>query len=167
MGYLKGKIDPYEGKIASIIPRYNWSTTYSISELTSLLNSRGYGIGTVRDAYVSAYTDTGNVYSVTFAGTNGSKTVSREACRTLLNLRSQRFSINGGSGNAYSVNDTGVQYRRFCHLRQRLWASCRYEPVGRVFDGGSWLFLPGYFAILLYGYHNPMREREQYEDKRF
>ena len=107
MGYLKGKIDPYEGKIASIIPRYNWSTTYSISELTSLLNSRGYGIGTVRDAYVSAYTDTGNVYSVTFAGTNGSKTVSREACRTLLNLRSQRFSINGGSGNAYSVNDTG------------------------------------------------------------
>ena len=108
VGYLKGKIDPYEGKIASIIPRYNWSTTYSISELTSLLNSRGYGIGTVRDAYVSAYTDTGNVYSVTFAGTNGSKTVSREACRTLLNLRSQRFSINGGgSGNAYSVNDTG------------------------------------------------------------
>ena len=62
----------------------------------------------MRDAYVSAYTDTGNVYSVTFAGTNGSKTVSREACRTLLNLRSQRFSINGGgSGNAYSVNDTG------------------------------------------------------------
>ena len=108
VGYLKGKIDPYEGKIASIIPQYNWSTTYSISELTSLLNSRGYGIGTVRDAYVSAYTDTGNVYSVTFAGTNGSKTVSREACRTLLNLRSQRFSINGGgSGNAYSVNETG------------------------------------------------------------
>lgn len=108
VGYLKGKIDPYEGKIASIIPRYNWSTTYSISELTSLLNSRGYGIGTVRDAYVSAYTDTGNVYSVTFVGTNGSKTVSREACRTLLNLRSQRFSINGGgSGNAYRVNDTG------------------------------------------------------------
>ena len=108
VGYLKGKIDPYEGKIASIIPRYNWSTTYSISELTSLLNSRGYGLGTVRDAYVSAYTDTGNVYSVTFAGTNGSKTVSREACRSLLNLRSQRFTIGGGgSENAYSVNDTG------------------------------------------------------------
>ena len=108
VGYLKGKIDPYEGKIASIIPRYNWSTTFTASELTSLLNNRGYGIGTVKNAYVSAYTDTGNVYSVTFTGTSGSKTVSREACRTLLNLRSQRFTIGGGTGeNIYSVNDTG------------------------------------------------------------
>ena len=108
VGYLKGKIDPYEGKIASIIPRYNWSTTFTASELTTLLNNRGYGIGTVKNAYVSAYTDTGNVYSVTFTGTSGSKTVSREACRTLLNLRSQRFTIGGGgSENAYSVNDTG------------------------------------------------------------
>ena len=108
VGYLKGKIDPYEGKIASIIPRYNWSTTFTASELTTLLNNRGYGIGTVKNAYVSAYTDTGNVYSVTFTGTSGSKTVSREACRSLLNLRSQRFTISGGgSENAYSVNDTG------------------------------------------------------------
>ena len=61
----------------------------------------------MKNAYVSAYTDTGNVYSVTFTGTSGSKTVSREACRTLLNLRSQRFTIGGGSENAYSVNDTG------------------------------------------------------------
>ena len=103
VGYLKGKIDPYEGKIASIIPRYNWSTTFTASELTTLLNNRGYGIGTVKNAYVSAYTDTGNVYSVTFTGTSGSKTVSREACRSLLNLRSQRFTISGGG----SENDTG------------------------------------------------------------
>ena len=62
----------------------------------------------MKNAYVSAYTDTGNVYSVTFTGTSGSKTVSREACRTLLNLRSQRFTIGGGTGeNIYSVNDTG------------------------------------------------------------
>ena len=101
VGYLKGKIDPYEGKIASIIPRYNWSTTFTASELTTLLNNRGYGIGTVKNAYVSAYTDTGNVYSVTFTGTSGSKTVSREACRTLLNLRSQRFTIGGGTGEKY------------------------------------------------------------------
>jgi len=108
VGYLKGKIDPYEGKIASIIPRYNWSTTFTASELTTLLNNRGYGIGTVKNAYVSAYTDTGNVYSITFTGTSGSKTIVREACRSLLNLRSQRFTIGGGgSENAYSVNDTG------------------------------------------------------------
>ena len=108
VGYLKGKIDPYEGKIASIIPKYNWSTTFTASELTTLLNNRGYGIGTVKNAYVSAYTDTGNVYSITFTGTSGSKTIVREACRSVLNLRSQRFTISGGgSENAYSVNDTG------------------------------------------------------------
>ena len=108
VGYLKSKIDPYEGKIASIIPQYNWSTTFTASELTTLLNNRGYGIGTVKNAYVSAYTDTGNVYSITFTGTSGSKTIVREACRSLLNLRSQRFTIGGGgSENAYSVNDTG------------------------------------------------------------
>lgn len=103
VGYLKGKIDPYEGKIASIIPRYNWSTTFTASELTTLLNNRGYGIGTVKNAYVSAYTDTGNVYSVTFTGTSGSKTVSREACRTLLNLRSQRFTISGGGARTLTA----------------------------------------------------------------
>lgn len=40
VGYLKGKIDPYEGKIASIIPRYNWSTTFTASELTTLQQPR-------------------------------------------------------------------------------------------------------------------------------
>ena len=105
--YLKGKIDPYEGQIASRISKYNWSTTYTASELTNLLNSRGYGVGTVQNVYVSALTDMGNVYSVTFAGTNGTKTVSREACRTLLNLRSQRFAIGGGTSGGYSVNESG------------------------------------------------------------
>ncbi len=105
--YLKGKIDPYEGRVASRIPKYNWSTTYTVSELTNLLNSKGYQIGTVQNAYVSALTDVGNVYSVTFVGTSGSRTVTRETCRTLLNLRSQRFTIGGGSGESYSVNENG------------------------------------------------------------
>ena len=59
------------------------------------------------NVYVSAFTDMGNVYSVTFVGTNGTKTVSREACRTLLNLRSQRFTIGGGTSGGYSVNESG------------------------------------------------------------
>ena len=105
--YLKGRIDPYEGQIASHISKYNWSTTYTASELTNLLSSKGYGVGTVKNVYVSAFTDMGNVYSVTFVGTNGTKTVSREACRTLLNLRSQRFTIGGGTSGGYSVNESG------------------------------------------------------------
>lgn len=106
--YLKGKSDPYEALLAGRIPKYSWSTTYSAQELTALLNSRGYGVGSVKNVYVSAITGTGNVLSLTFTGTSGSRTITREACRTLLNLRSQRFTIGGGgSENAYSVNDTG------------------------------------------------------------
>ena len=106
--YLQGKIDPYEGQVASRIPKYNWSTTYTAAELTNLLNSKGYGIGTVKDLYVSGRTDMDNVYSITFVGTNGERTFTREACRSLLNLRSQRFAISGGSGGSgYSVNESG------------------------------------------------------------
>ena len=108
VGYLQGKIDPYEGQVASRIPKYNWSTTYTAAELTNLLNSKGYGIGTVKDLYVSGRTDMDNVYSITFVGTNGERTFTREACRSLLNLRSQRFAISGGSGGSgYSVNESG------------------------------------------------------------
>ena len=108
VGYLKGKIDPYEGRVASRIPKYSWSTTYTSAELTDLLSSRGYGVGTVKNLYVSGRTDMDNVFSITFVGTNGTRTFSREACRSLLNLRSQRFTISGGSaGGGYSVNENG------------------------------------------------------------
>ena len=108
VAYLKGKIDPYEAQVASRISKYHWSTTYTAAELTSLLNSKGYGVGTVKNMYVSAFTDMGNVYSVTFVGTSGTKTITREACRSVLNLRSQRFTITGGTGSGgYSVNESG------------------------------------------------------------
>ena len=108
VGYLQGKIDPYEGQVASSIPKYNWSTTYTAAELTNLLSSKGYGIGTVTNLYVSGRTSMDNVYSITFVGTNGERTFTREACRSLLNLRSQRFTISGGSGGSgYSVNESG------------------------------------------------------------
>lgn len=103
--YLKGKSDPYEQHIASRVSKYNWSTTYSGTELTTLLKNKGYNIGTVKNLYVSALTDNGNVFSVTFVGTNGTKTFQREACRTILGLRSMRFQINGGSVGSYYVND--------------------------------------------------------------
>lgn len=105
--YLVGKIDPYESYVAARVPKYSWSTTYTADELTQLLRDNGYRVGTVKNAYVSVYTDTGNVYAVTFVGTLGSATVTREACRTLLNLRSQRFTINGGGGTQYAVNEDG------------------------------------------------------------
>ncbi len=105
--YLKGKADPYEAHVAARVPKYNWSTTYTAAELTNLLSSSGYRVGSVKNVYISALTDMGNVYSLTFTGTLGSVTVTKETCRTLLNLRSQRFSINGAGGESYAVNEGG------------------------------------------------------------
>ena len=108
VGYLKGKEDPYEAYVASRISNYHWTTTFTKSELAARLNARGINIGTVNDVYVSEFTPNGNVYSLTFVGSAGTRTVTREACRTTLGLRSLRFTIGGaGSAAAYYVNDSG------------------------------------------------------------
>ena len=104
VAYLKGKEDPYEQYVADRAEKYNWTTTYTAQELTALLKSKGVDIGTVKNLYVSKFTDTGNVYEITFVGSKGTKTYQRENCRTILNLRSMRFRINGSAENEYYVN---------------------------------------------------------------
>ena len=108
VGYLKGKKDPYEATIS--IPNYQYTVTYTSAELTYILQTKGYSIGTVADVYVSARTNMGNVLQVTFVDTAGkSLTVSRETCRTVFysstygkSVRSMRFDISGGSGGTGS-----------------------------------------------------------------
>lgn len=104
VGYCKGKEDPFEATVASRISQYHWTVTYTQSELTSRLQSRGINVGTVRRVYVSAFTPTGNVYAVTIEGSSGSQTIYRESCRTVLGLRSMRFTVGGADGEAYYIN---------------------------------------------------------------
>ena len=101
IGYLRGKLDPYEERVASRISGYKWTTRFTKSELTAKLRARGIDVGTVKNVYVSEFTPTGNVYALTFVGTNGTKTVYRESCRTLLGLRSMRFTASGGEASYY------------------------------------------------------------------
>ena len=106
VAYCKGKTDPFEAMVASRIPQYNWTVTYTQAELTNRLQSRGIDVGTVRRVYVSELTPTGNVYALTIEGSSGSRTIYRESCRTVLGLRSMRFTVGGGDGDSYYVNDT-------------------------------------------------------------
>ena len=105
VGYLKGKQDPYEAYVASRISGYRWTVTYTRSELTARLKARGINVGTVSRVRAE-YTPSGNVYSLTFTGESGSKTIYREACRTTLGLRSMHFTV-GGDAETYSINDGG------------------------------------------------------------
>lgn len=111
-GYLKGKIDPYEAQ--TTVPNNSYSVTYTASELSWILDQKGYSVGTVRDAYVSEYTSMGNVKQVTFVGSGGTKTVTGDTCRTIFysstyqkSVSSMRFDINGGRGSGVYVNGTG------------------------------------------------------------
>ena len=113
--YLQGKEDPYESRIS--IPDYSWTVTYTWDELTWVLQNSGYDIGTVVDAYVSEYTDLGNVYAVTFVDSRG-RTLTRTGDDARLafysttlgkNVPSLRFTISGGTGGSggYAVNSAG------------------------------------------------------------
>ena len=106
--YLLGKEDPYEAQTS--IPSYSWSVSYTWEELTWVLQNSGYDIGDVVDAYVSEYTDLGNVYSVTFVDSRGNTLVrtgdnARMAFYSTTlgkNVPSLRFSISGGTGGGGS-----------------------------------------------------------------
>lgn len=111
-GYLIGKIDPYEAQ--TTIPGYSWSVTYSADELSWILDQKGYNVGRVQNVYVSGTTAMGNVASVTFVGSSGTKTVTGETCRTIFysstygkSVKSLRFQINGGSGGGGGLQVNG------------------------------------------------------------
>jgi stage II sporulation protein D len=109
-GYLIGKPDPYEATVS--IPNYSYTVTYTPAQLTWVLQNSGYSIGTVCNAYVSEYTQMGNVYKVTFVDTSGNTlTMKGDKCRSAFysttygkSVRSMRFKISGGSSAAYYVN---------------------------------------------------------------
>ena len=112
--HLVGKEDPYEAMIS--IPGYTYSETFTFAQLTQLLQSKNYDIGTVNAAYVSRTTPTGNVAEITFTDTNGRVVrITGEKCRTVFStsmfgkkqtVKSMRFSIVGGDNTSkYFVND--------------------------------------------------------------
>lgn len=116
-GYLVGKLDPYESR--TNIPNYSYSVTYTASELSWILDQKGYSVGTVQDVYISEYTPLGNVKKVTFVGSSNTRTVTGDTCRTIFysstynkSVRSMRFNINGssfGGGGLYVNNNEQIE----------------------------------------------------------
>ena len=107
--YLVGKTDPYEAAVAGQIPNYNWTVTYTAREFTDLLNEKGYINSGIVDFRITGTSPTGNVTEITFTDSSGkSWSKVREDCRTFLGLRSQRYTVTGGSGaEGYPVNEGG------------------------------------------------------------
>lgn len=118
--YLCGVIDPYEPTIASLNSYSSWTVSYTSAELTSRLQSYGYGTSTSVDRLELTYSELGNVIQVKICYANGqSNTITPKtkprAIRSLFGVNSIRFTINGqavnaggnNSGSGYAVNGSG------------------------------------------------------------
>ncbi len=78
---------------------YTWTVSLSASGLEKQLRSKGYSIGTVTDIRINSFSRAGRVTSLTFTGSTGSKTVTLSACRTILDLYSQQYTVEIGNGD--------------------------------------------------------------------
>ena len=93
--YLRGVVDPFEADIAGLIPNYYYTANPTPRQIADRLRSRGNSVsGDITRMRIGEYTPTGNVLSVIVTDSSGRDfTVSREAVRTVLGVRSQRFSF--------------------------------------------------------------------------
>ena len=111
VAYLIGKYDPYEASVASKIPNYNWTVTYTAQELTDLLNSKGYTNSGIVDFKVTKTSPTGNAIEITFTDSSGkSWSKIRDDCRTFLGLRSIHYTVSSSAGSASTSTSGGGGY---------------------------------------------------------
>ena len=100
--YLKAVEDTY---LTELRP-YSFSIT--LSEVTSILQGKGYDVTDIIDFYVSEYTSAGNVREITFVQSNGETLVfSGERARTCLNTSSSTKRINS---HRYTVSTDAQLY---------------------------------------------------------
>ena len=93
--YLSGVIDPYEETVSNINARSDWKVTYSKSELTKQLQSKGFGTKTSVDHLVLHYSAMGNVIKIEVHWANGQKnTFKPDDIRAYFGLNSIRFTVN-------------------------------------------------------------------------
>lgn len=108
--YLSGVVDPYEPTVASIIPSYTYTKTYTPAELASKLGASGYAMGGSVTSISTAYSPSGNPASVSFTGSNGKTyTLNASTMVRVFGLRSYHYEIfNGVSQGSIYVNGGAV-----------------------------------------------------------
>ncbi len=96
LGYLRGKVDEYEGlgiSNAGYSSKANWSVTFTKAEIEEILNKKGMGVGELVDIRIDSVSENNGVTELTFIGTEGNRTVKKSSTRTTLSLNSQAYTI--------------------------------------------------------------------------
>jgi len=96
--YLKGVMDPYEADVVSRISGYNWERTMTQAEVTTRVRATHPNAVSIVSMWVSQYTPTGNVLSVTLRDANGrdyvySRRAGLQSALGVDAIRSHRFNI--------------------------------------------------------------------------
>ena len=110
VGYLRGKLDPYEAAADGINSNSSWTRTFTGAQLASAANGYGYVLSYVTDIGLEL-SDTGNVTGITFTDPDGREAVfTRGECYSFvtgtLGLNSIRFSVST-SGNSFVFDGSG------------------------------------------------------------
>ncbi|MCL1989163.1 MAG: SpoIID/LytB domain-containing protein [Firmicutes bacterium] len=105
-----------------------WERTFTLSELTSVLNTRGRNIGMATGIIAGNTSPSGRVDSLIISGTSGQVILEREEIRTF-------FSVSAG-GSLQSRNFGNIPNRDFSHMI----ASATFEPVTFVQTGETETF---------------------------
>lgn len=149
--YLRSVEDPYENPDEATHAR--WNVTYTKEELKNALLARGVNIGDIEDV-TAEYSD-GHAVSLTFIGTNGSKTYSKDNIRVPLSLKSTNFILtksgepenkqffaNYKNINKNKLNSIGSLAPAYADkLMQKtdgLISLQESKPTSFTFSGGGW-----------------------------
>ena len=113
VAYLKAVDDSQE------INCPEWERTFTLDDLDDLIQANGYGIGSATGMRITIDNKTNRVQKVEILGTNGTKAITLEACRTVFNaigdsLSSRNYTItngevvSGGTTQTTTSNKTGT-----------------------------------------------------------
>lgn len=117
--YLCGVVDPYEAAVSDKITYWDYTTTFTASELNAIvqpyLQSRGYNCAAIVDFQVTERTPTGNVKSISFTDSNGKvwpfTQTAASNFRSVLGLKSIRYTVTKSgesTGGVYYTTGGGT-----------------------------------------------------------
>ena len=150
--YLRSVEDVFENPDEATSAR--WSVTFTKEELKTALAARGIDLGDIEDVTVE-HSD-GRAIKLTFIGTKGSKTYSKDNIRVPLSLKSTNFvliksgdktetepfldSFENKSENALKTIGAYVSglAEKLIEKSEKLSASQEPKPASFTFSGGGW-----------------------------
>ncbi|MCH4888313.1 SpoIID/LytB domain-containing protein [Acidaminobacter sp. JC074] len=87
--YTKGIYDPF----SLGAPNDSWTLEYSKSFIENTLKSKGYNLGSLKNFFISEYTDNNRVYEATFVGSNETVLLPKQDIRKVFGYNEMKSTL--------------------------------------------------------------------------